>query len=218
MEKNQRNIQTKRRLLAETLIVIIITILLFLIFNKFSSIIPVIPAIYLLIEKRKRHRSWSDIGFKIKNIFSDLRMNWYLVLLVGVISPLLTFMIGKYCIPGFTDHVKSRLPMDINVIAPTIITITISTFLEEVIFRGFLQGRLEWFIPPTKSIIISSCIFTLMHYSSGSIPIVALDMLGIFVDSIIYGIIFTKTKNLFASWIGHYLSDLIGIVCLFFLI
>lgn len=57
-----------------------------------------------------------------------------------------------------------------------------------------------------------------MHYSQGSISIIALDMSGIFVDGILFGIIFTRTKNIFASWIGHYLSDLIGIVCLLFLI
>lgn len=216
--KNEKNKQANKRLLTETLVIILITILLFLIINNLKSIIPVIPAIYLLIERRKRHRSWSDIGFKTKNIFSDLKTNWHLILLVGVISPLLTFYLGKYCIHGYIDHVKSRLPMDVNVIIPAIMTATIGTFLEEIIFRGFVQGRLEWFITPTKAIIISSILFAFMHYSNGSIPIVTLDMFGIFVDGILLGIIFTRTKNIFTSWIGHYLSDLIGIVCLLFLI
>lgn len=218
MDKNQRNGQLDTQLLIETLVVISITILLFLTFNNLKSIIPVIPVIYLLIERRIRHRSWSDVGFNAKNILSDIKMNWYLILLVGVISPLLTFYIGRYCIPGYIDHVKSRLPMDVNVIIPAIITATIGTFLEEVIFRGFVQGRLELFITPIKAIIISSFLFAFMHYSNGSIAIVALDMIGIFIDGILFGIIFSKTKNIFASWIGHYLSDLIGIVCLLFLL
>jgi type IV secretory pathway VirB6-like protein len=57
-----------------------------------------------------------------------------------------------------------------------------------------------------------------MHYSYGSIAIVTLDMFGIFIDGMLLGIIFTRTKNIFASWIGHYLSDLIGIACLLFLL
>ncbi len=215
MKKEQ---QVDKRLLTETLMVIITTVSLFSIFNSLTSIIPLICVIYLLIERRKRHRSWSDIGFKIKTILSDVRSSWDLILLVGVISPLLTFYIGKYCISGYIDHLKSRLPMDVEIIIPAIITVTIGTFLEEIIFRGFIQGRLEWFITPLKAIIISSILFAVMHYSHGSISIIALDMSGIFVDSILFGIIFTRTKNIFASWIGHYLSDLIGIVCLLFLI
>lgn len=215
MKKEQ---QVDKRLLTETLMVIITTVSLFSIFNSLTSIIPLICVIYLLIERRKRHRSWSDIGFKIKTILSDVRSNWHLILLVGVISPLLTFYMGKYCILGYIDYLKSRLPMDVEIIIPAIITVTIGTFLEEIIFRGFIQGRLEWFITPLKAIIISSILFAVMHYSHGSISIIVLDMSGIFVDSILFGIIFTRTKNIFASWIGHYLSDLIGIVCLLFLI
>ncbi|MFW2488028.1 lysostaphin resistance A-like protein [Clostridium chromiireducens] len=215
MKKKQ---QVDKRLLAETLTAIIITVLLFLIFNNLKAIIPVIPIIYLLIEKRIRHRSWADIGFNIKTVLVDIRTNWHWITLVGVISPLLTFYIGKYCIPGYIDHVKSRLPMDVKVIIPAIITITIGTFLEEIIFRGFIQGRLQWFIEPVKAIIISSLLFAFMHYSDGSIAIVIFDMFGIFIDSILFGIIFTKTKNIFTSWIGHYFSDLIGMICLLFLI
>lgn len=216
MDKHQENRQANKGLLWETLIVIAITIILFLIFNNLSSIIPIIPVIYLLIERKERHRSWSEIGFKIRNISFDLRIVWYFILLVGAISPLLTSLIGKYCVPGYIEHVKSRLPMDLNTIMSAIIEISIGSFLEEIIFRGFIQHRLELFTTPVKSIIISSFLFTFMHYSKGSFLIVTLDMLGIFIDSIIYGIIFTKTKNIFVSWIAHYLSDLIGIICLLY--
>lgn len=215
MKKKQ---QVDKRLLAETLTVIIVTVLLFLIFNNLKAIIPVIPIIYLLIEKRIRHRSWAEIGFNIKTVLIDIKKNWHFITLAGVISPLLTFYIGMYCITGYIEHVKSRLPMDVKVIIPAIISITIGTFLEEIIFRGFIQGRLQWFIEPVKAIIISSLLFAFMHYSDGSIAIVISDMFGIFIDSILFGIIFTKTKNIFTSWIGHYFSDLIGMICLLFLI
>ena len=213
MENNKK---VNKRLLSETLLVTAVTILLFLLFNNLKSIIPVIPAIYLLAERRIRHRSWSDIGFKIKNILSDIKMNWYLILLVGVISQFPPCIIGKYCVPEYVNHVKSRLPLDVNIIIPAILTITTGTFLEEVIFRGFIQGKLEWFTTPFKAIIISSILFALMHYSHGSPTIVALDISGVFIDSILFGIIFTRTKNIFTSWIGHFLSDIFGLVCLLF--
>jgi len=49
-------------------------------------------------------------------------------------------------------------------------------------------------------------------------PIVVYDIETIFIDSIIFGIIFNRTKNIFASWIGHILADLVGIVLLLFYI
>lgn len=122
------NHKADRQLFIETLIVLTVTIVLFFVFHDLNSIIPIIPAVYLIIEKKIRHRTWADIGFNAPNIVTDFKINWYLVLIVGVISPLFTCFIGKYCVPGFIEHVKSRLPMNINAIIPVILTITIAHF------------------------------------------------------------------------------------------
>jgi membrane protease YdiL (CAAX protease family) len=83
--------------------------------------------------------------------------------------------------------------------------------MEELIFRAFFQERLSWFINIPMAIGISSAVFALLHYSKGSFSIVAFDIFTIFVDSIIYGVIYHRTKNIFASWIPHFLADIIGI-------
>lgn len=202
----------------ETVAIIIITSALFLTFEKFNSIIPLIPAAYLLIDKKLRHLSWEDIGFNIKATPTNVRENWNWLALVGIVSPILTFYMGKLFIPGYINHVKARLPIQVGDIVPTLITVAIGTFLEEVIFRGFVQGRLEGFIGTFKAILIAALLFSFMHYSTGNITIVIIDMLGIFIDGILLGIIFTKTKNIFTCSVGHCLSDLIGIVCLLFFV
>jgi membrane protease YdiL (CAAX protease family) len=218
LETNRRVVQSDKRLLVETIVVLAITIILFIAFNSLRSVIAALPALYLIIERRIKHLSWSDIGFKFKNTFSDVKKNWIWVGVVGIISPLLTFYIGKLFLPGFIEHVGSRLPLDVKVIIPALITITIGTFLEEVIFRGYIQERLGIFIGIPSAIIATSILFGFMHYSSGPLNIVAFDIAGIFIDSILYGIIYAKTKNIFAPWIGHYLSDIVGIICLLFLL
>ena len=172
-----------------------------------------LPAVYLLVEKRLRRRTWIELGFKIKSTFTDLRKNWYLIGLVGVVSPLLTFFAAKIFLPGYIDHVTSRLPMNVHVIIPALITVLIGTFLEEVIYRGFMQNRLEVYLGPLRAIVISSLLFAFMHFSPGSLTIVSFDILGIFVDSVLYGMIFSRTKNVFASWVGHLISDVVGIIC-----
>lgn len=97
---------------------------------------------------------------------------------------------------------------------PTIITITIGTFLEEIIFRGFVQERLGWFTDVPIAIMISSILFAFMHYSSGDFNIVIFDIITLFIDSILFGIIYAKTKNVFTSWIAHYLCDIVAIICI----
>jgi uncharacterized protein len=54
--------------------------------------------------------------------------------------------------------------------------------------------------------------FGFMHFSKGLQLIVSFDILGIIIDSIIYGIIYNKTKNIFASWVTHYLADIMGVI------
>lgn len=209
------------QILIETIIVIGVTIILTKIFNNYESIIIlVIPTIYLFTERIIRHRSWFEIGFNIKNTLINLRGNWQWTFLVGIIMPLLTFFIAKYFCPEFIIHVKSRLPLEVNInmLTSAIISIAIGTFLEEVIFRGFIQARLSWSIGTPTAIIFTSILFAFMHISKGSFSIVAIDLSGIFIDSLFYGIIFSNTNNVFASWIPHYISDLVALLCILFLI
>jgi len=55
-----------------------------------------------------------------------------------------------------------------------------------------------------------------MHIAAGSLAIETFDLFTIFLDSILYGIIFARTKNIYTSWSAHLLSDLVGLA--FFII
>jgi uncharacterized protein len=202
------------RILIETIVVIGITIILFIKFNKYNSLISCIPIVFFLIERKIRHRSWADVGFNINNTLINLRENRYLIIFAAIILPMLTFFIAKYFKPEYITYVKSRLPLNINAIITSVITIAIGTFLEEIIFRGFIQERIGWFTGAPIAIVIASILFALMHISKGSFDIIAIDLAGIFIDSLFFGIIFLNTNNIFASWISHFLSDLTGLLCL----
>ena len=206
--------RTDKKYFYETVLVIMVTIILFITLNEYSSILTAIPAVYLILERRFRKRSWSDIGFKFKNTMMNIGKVWHWVVLVTFASPIITLIIANLMLPEFIVHVKGRLPMDTSLIIATIITITIGTFLEEIIFRGFIQERLGWFIAGPIAIIISSILFAFMHYSSGDFNIVIFDIITIFIDSILYGIIYAKTKNIFTSWVAHYLCDIVAIICI----
>ncbi|WP_242863902.1 CPBP family intramembrane glutamic endopeptidase [Clostridium tepidiprofundi] len=195
----------------EMVVVIFSSIVLFLLFKNINFVIIMVSIIYLLMELLISNHSLIDIGFNSKGAIQDVRKTWFLILLVGVILPLITFFLGKYKVVGFLDHVVSRIPMDINQKFMTIINIAIGTFIEEVIYRGVLQSILTSVIGTPSAIVVASIIFAAMHFSKGPILIVCFDMSFIFIDSIVYGSIFAKTGNLFASWTGHCLNDLIAL-------
>ena len=99
-----------------------------------------------------------------------------------------------------------------STITSMIITITIGAFLEEVAFRSLFQERLSWFIKPTFAILLTSIIFGFMHFSKGLPLIVYFDIFGIIIDNMVYGIIYNKTKNIFASWVTHCLANIMAVI------
>lgn len=197
-----------RLLFIETLVVLILTLLLFIFFEEYRSYFTAFPVLYLFIERSVRKRTWSSIGFKFKDIGKDVKSVWTWLVIVIFASPILTLFIANIYLPEFVLHVKERLPVDITMIIPTLIIITIGTFLEEIIFRGLFKK--DWFIGSVFAIAIASILFALMHYSKGN-PSIAYDVITILIDSIIYGIIYLKTKNIFVPWIGYYLCDIVAI-------
>ena len=48
--------------------------------------------------------------------------------------------------------------------------------------------------------------------------IVFIDLASVFVDSMIYGVIFLRSRNVFVSWIAHFLADIVGLALLLLLV
>lgn len=213
-EKNLIIVKSNKQILLETLILMAITLVFSFTTGALKGLAQIAPIIYFLIERLIRKRTWSDLGFKFKNTMTDIKDNWYWVALVVIGIQLITIIVGKFILPDYVGYVKNRVPMIISTstIISMIITITIGTFLEEVTFRSLFQERLCWFIKPTFAILITSIMFGFMYFSKGLSLIVSFDIFGIILDSIIYGIIYNKTKNIFASWVTHYLADIMAAI------
>lgn len=87
----------------------------------------------------------------------------------------------------------------------------VSTFvvvpLEEVFFRGFVQARLEEAFHPAAAVAVASVCFTLVHttLSFGAGEFVAFALF--FSLSVVLGVGYTLTGNLFVPVIGHALFN-----------
>jgi membrane protease YdiL (CAAX protease family) len=107
---------------------------------------------------------------------------------------------------------RERLPSSGELNGQLVLAILIAPLGEEISFRGLFQERLGWFMPTWVAIGVTSLLFALMHLSYGPADVVFWDLFSVFVDSLFFGIIYAKTKNILVSYIAHLLADVIGML------
>lgn len=121
-------------------------------------------------------------------------------------------LLSKLIMPDFYIHVLecTKPILVFDKLPALIIQLLILAFTEEVVFSGFLQAQISTRIRSAYVITITSFFFSIAHCSSGAISIVLYDLFFIFVDSILYGIIFEKKKSVYACWSSHFLANAVG--------
>jgi len=131
----------------------------------------------------------------------------------------LSITVGKLFLPGYIDHVISRVEPFISIDKVVLIFVELAVLAlgEEIAWRAFFQKQLQKALPIVPVLFISSMLFSIGHITSGSFIIVAYDVFFVFVNSILYGIIFHKTNNAWISTISHFTANLFSIIILVFL-
>lgn len=143
---------------------------------------------------------------------------------------------------GIASKVKSRRIVIISIISYTYfgffntLTFEISwfvlliyfysnAFLEEFLFRGIIQSKLERACGQNKAIIFQAFLFMLIHIPVNSshfyldsnytrfFSAFALQL----INGIIFGLIFLKTRNIWIPVICHYLNNWLGAIMTLFL-
>ena len=101
-----------------------------------------------------------------------------------------------------TDYNVSDIPIYIQIIASGII----GPVLEELLFRGIVYNKLKQFNGIKRSMIISTIIFALMHFS-------IIDGLYTLFMGYLFVYVYEKTKNINYSVVIHMCSN-ISVICL----
>lgn len=90
--------------------------------------------------------------------------------------------------------------------------------VEELLFRGVIQGRLREERGPWLAVVIASALFALMHLPglTGSISGRLVVLLGLFAVSVVFGWLYERTGNLLVPWAVHglYNASLFGLLYL----
>ena len=154
-------------------------------------------------------------GFNIKTFIGSLKNKTVIMLiLLTLIVNVISFVIAKLCLPAYVEHILKRSGdlLDFANLPIMLLELVVFALGEEIAWRAFFQKQTSKIIPFVPSLILTSILFSLGHFNFGEPIIVFFDLLFVFLDSIIYGIIFKKTDNAWCSFSAHFLANLLSAV------
>ena len=184
---------------------------------KLSGISVIVGVIAYFVTRKTNKTKYE--GFNIKTIFKDFKNHPRAIVfaILPFITCILSTVIANKFLPEFNEHVNNRASFAISGdLIKTILIMAVLTLGEEIAWRAFFQKQTTKMIKFIPSIILTSILFALGHYSSGSFIVVAYDLLFVFIDSVLFGLIFKETDNAWCSWIPHFLADILAVIIILF--
>ena len=159
-------------------------------------------------------------GLDIKEIgtnFKDRKI--WIWLALPLIMDAVCILIAKLFLPEYIAHVLGRTEsfLSFDKIAILVFQLAVLALGEEIAWRAFFQKQLCKTLPIIPVLLISSVLFALGHLSQGNIIIVMYDVFFVFINSILYGIIFYKSNNAWTSAISHFAANLFSVIILLLL-
>ncbi len=218
-DKTTRFVGPSRRAFIAALLYVLISMIPGLIVPAAKAFAYIPPLVYIQRERRKLGRPWEEIGIKFRDFKKDVFASWHLFLIVVVVLQIPIVLVGKFYWPELLAHISGRIPfLSASTIPYLIFAILVIPFFEELIYRGLLQQRLAWYLNGSAAIILAAMVFGLQHLTPGSPAIVAVDLAGVTIDGVVYGLIFARCRSVFVSWTAHSAADLVGLILLLLVI
>ena len=127
-----------------------------------------------------------NLGFSLKGKVNDIILGMTLGLLLMAVGYTILILLGEIKFIGFNYDLKNIILLFLLFIAVSIV--------EETYVRGYVLKNLLQSFNPIISLIISSAIFSLLHFFNPNVNYIALTEL--FIAGILLGISYVYTKNL----------------------
>lgn len=160
-----------------------------------------------------------ESNLRFETIFKDLKKTGYfLVFVLPILSAAITTVLGNWFFgSAFLDHVFSRTEnfITFNNLPLLIFQIVFAAWGEEIAYRGFFLGKTMKYYPFWICAVISSAVFSAGHLSFGLAAVVLFDVITIFIDSLIYSIVYRKTQNCMISTLSHIVCNFSALLLAF---
>ena len=202
-----------------------ITVMILLTFTNvvpFSSIasysVFVGIAFFFIIEAVAKTPN-AESGLRFNTIVEDIKKPSVIVwILLPSLSGIVTLVVGNLIFSGeFVVHVMGRTSsiLSFDKTALLIGQVIIAAFGEEIAYRGFFLGKGMKIFPFWLCAVVSSITFAVGHIASGNLGIVVYDIAAVFIDSLIFSVIYHKSGNCVISTFSHILGNAISLVAVF---
>lgn len=172
-------------------------------------------AFFFIVETVAKMRG-SESGLRFNTIATDFKKPKVILwtLLPIVTGPLGIFIGNLIFGTEFVSHLLGRVDniISLDKIATLIPSIIIAAWGEEIAFRGFFLGKTMKKFPFWICAVVSSVVFATGHIVAGNVGIVAYDIATVFIDSLIFSIIYKKTENCMISTFSHILGNTMSFV------
>lgn len=157
----------------------------------------------------------AESGLQFKTLIRDIKKPWVLPLvLLPIVTAIATLLIGDLIFEGgFSAHVAARTSsmLSLDKVPLLVFQAIIAAFGEEIAWRGFFVGKATKLFPFWLCAITSSALFAAGHIAAGNFGLVFYDVATIFIDSILYAVIYKKSGNCLISTIAYILCNAAGI-------
>lgn len=175
-------------------------------------------AFFFIIEAVARTPN-AESGLRLNTIVEDMKNPGVIVwMLLPSVSGIVTLVVGNLIFSGeFVAHVLGRTSSILSFDKTALLAgqVIIAAFGEEIAFRGFFLGKGMKIFPFWLCAVISSLVFAAGHIAIGDMGIVVYDIAAVFIDSLIFSVIYHKSGNCMISTFSHILGNAISIVAVF---
>ncbi|MCM0649369.1 CPBP family glutamic-type intramembrane protease [Clostridium swellfunianum] len=204
----------------KTLPLIIIALMATLSFSNLfglniSSACIFIGVAFFFINKAIEKQPMKGSGLDLKAIGANLKdRKIWIWLVLPIVTDAVCVIISKLFLPQYIEYETARagafVPVELSV--SSVILFFVFALGEEIAWRAFFQNQLTKILPIIPTLLFSSLLFTLGHYKAGNTIIVVYGLIFTFINSILYGVIFHKTKNAWISTFSHFTANMFEVI------
>ena len=159
----------------------------------------------------------AESGLSFPRFVTDLRKPDVIPLIMFMIAlTLVELVIAKLLFGNaLAEHVTGRASFmtSTNVLAVVLNQVFV-VLGEEIGFRGFLVGKGEKILSFRMAALVSAVLFAAAHYAPGNGIIVAWDLGEIFLDAILFAMLYQRSGNCLITCIPHFCGNMLGYILL----
>lgn len=167
---------------------------------------------YAVINTKNRSNSFAALD--LKKAYKELTESSICIwLLLPLTINLVVIFLGKVFFPGLLAHISGRIG-HLGLGFLLVLQLLVAALGEELAWRAFFQHEFAKIVPENYAIIITAAVFAIAHFTPGNLGLALVDIFLVFINSLLYGIIFAKSKNAFVSSLAHFAANLVAFVLL----